>query len=344
VFAPAIANLWLFNAARGRLDRCGEISADLFRIARELDDPAVMLQAQHCTWPTKFLLGLFAESKAHSEAGGAIYDETAHARHRHVYLGHDPGVCSLHFRALAQGLLGFPERGARLESEGVSLARRLQHPPSLAFSLWLGCESSILRGDVSAVTTMAQELLGLTDAQELPLPRASAMMLLGWALSRSGETMEGIARQEQGLAMMAKMGMQIHLTFFLTLMAESLLAAGRYSDGLRQVDRAIGISEQGGEQWSLPRLHQLRAELRSQAYGRGDQAVERSLQRAIAIAQHQGAKGWEIGAATKLASLWAERGRRAEAQDLLWPIYSWFTEGFDTPDLIDAKTVLDELK
>jgi len=250
---------------------------------------------------------------------------------------------SFHFRALAQGLLGFPERGARLESEGVSLARRLRHPPSLAFSLWLGCESSILRGDLPAVTTMAHELVGLTDAHGLPLPHASAMMLLGWAVIRSGETVEGIARQQQGLAMMAKMGMQAHLTFFLSLLAESLLAAGRYSDGLHQVDRAIEISEQGGEQCYLPRLHQLRAELRLQAYGPGDQAVEQNLRQAIAIAQHQGAKGWEIGAATKLARLWGERGRRAEAHDLLSSIYSWFTEGFDTPDLMEAKTALNEL-
>jgi class 3 adenylate cyclase/predicted ATPase len=342
--APAIANLWLFNSARGRLDRCSEISADLFRIAQELDDPAVMLQAHHCAWGTKFNLGLFAESKAHSEAGLAIYDESAHARHRHIYLGHDPGVCSFHFGALAQGFLGFSERGARLESEGVSLARRLQHPPSLAFSLWKSCESSILRGNVSAATTMAQELARLTDAHELPMHRVSAIMLLGWALSHSGETAQGIARQEQGLEMMGKMGMQLHLTFYLSLLAKSLLVAGRYSDGLQQIDRAIGISERRGEQCYLSRLYQLRAELRLQAYGQGDGAVEESLRQAIAVAQRQGAKGWEIGAATKLAHLWSERGRRAEAQDLLLPIYSWFTEGFDTPDLIAAKRLLDELK
>ncbi len=342
--APAIANLWLFNAARARFDRCGEISADLFRIARELDDPAVMLQAHHCAWPIKFNLGLLAESKAHSEAGGAIYDETAHARHRHIYLGHDPGVCSFHFQALAQSLLGFPECGARLAIEGVNLARRLQHPSSLAFSLWFGSHSSILRGDVAAVNTMAQELMGLTDMHELPQPRASGMLFLGWALSRAGETGEGIAWQEKGLAVMAKMGMQVWRTFFLCLLAESLLAAGRYSDGLHQVDQAIEISERGGEQCYLSRLYRLRAELQLKAHGQGDEAVEQNLQQAIAVAQRQGAKGWEIGAATKLARLWGEQGRRAEAQDLLWPIYSWFTEGLDTPDLTEAKTVLDELR
>ena len=170
------------------------------------------------------------------------------------------------------------------------------------------------------------------------------MMLLGWALSRSGETAEGIVRQEQGLATIEKVGMQTHLTFFLSLLAESQLAAGRYSDGLHQVDRAIEISERGGEQCYLSRLYQLRAELRLQAYGRGDEAVEKNLRQAIAVAQRQNAKGWEIGAATKLARLWGEQGHRAEAHDLLRPIYSWFTEGFGTPDLIGAKTVLDELK
>jgi predicted ATPase len=303
-----------------------------------------MLQAHHCTWPTKFSLGLFVESMAHSEAGAAIYDEAAHASHRNVYLGHDPGVCCLHFRALSQGLLGFAERGARLERDGVSLARRLKHPPTLAFSLWLACESSILRGDLSAINAMVQELVGLTEVHELPLPRACATILLGWTQFRSGETVEGIAQQEKGLSLMAKIGMQTHLTFFLSLLAESLLSEGRFSDGLQQVDRAIEICEQGGEQCYLPRLYQLRSQLRLQACGAGDLAVEKSLWQAISVAQHQQAKGWEIGAATKLARLWGEQGRRREAQDLLWPIYNWFIEGFGTPDLIDAKTVLDELK
>jgi predicted ATPase len=191
---------------------------------------------------------------------------------------------------------------------------------------------------------MSQELVNFSEAHGLEGPRASGLLFLGWALSQSGDSEVGIAHQEQGLAMMAKMGMRVHLTFFLSLLAESLLMAGRYSEGLHQLDRAIKISEEEGERCYLPRLHQLRSDLRLRAYGRADPAVEKSLHEALAIARHQGAKGWEIGAATRLARLWGEQGRRMEAHDLLQPIYAWFTEGFDMPLLSSAKTVLDDLK
>src|SRR5262249_8032234 len=151
---------------------------------------------------------------------------------------------------------------------------------------------------------------------------------------------EGIALQEQGLAIMATLGMQLWRTLHLSLLAESLLIAGRYYEGLHQIDQAFGIAERSGEQWCLSRLHQLRAELRLKAYGQGDEAVEENLRQAIAIAQGQSGKLWEIGAATKLARLWAEQGRRAEARDLLWPIYGWFTEGFGTTNLLEAQALL----
>ena len=172
--APSIANLWLFNLARGRLDRADEISADLFRIAGELDDPEIMLQAHHATWPTRWIRGLPTEASEHIDAGLALYDEARHAHHRYIYLGHDPAVCALGMGAIVHQALGHPGRATRCEREAVILARRLRHVPSLANALWLVGGSQVVRGDAAAVIATATELLRLCEEHGILQHRASA--------------------------------------------------------------------------------------------------------------------------------------------------------------------------
>jgi len=186
--APTIANLWIFNIARGRLDRAEEISADLFRIARELDDPQILLQAHHCAWPTRWLRGQFAEAATHVDAGLALYDEERHAHHRYIYLGHDPAVCGLNHGAIVRWVLGYPDSATRLADEAVTLARRLRHAPSLAQALVRGCETRAVRGDFAAVIVAATEALELSEERGLPQAKAEALIFLGWALTRCGET------------------------------------------------------------------------------------------------------------------------------------------------------------
>jgi class 3 adenylate cyclase/predicted ATPase len=340
--APAIANLCLVNLVRGRLDRAAEIAVDLSRIAQELGDPEVMLQAHHCSWFTNWDLGRFAEAREHTKAGAALYDEVRHAHHRRVYLGHDPGVCMLNFSACLETVLGYAVRGYRLAEESVVLARRLGHVPSLANALWHVCEPAVFRGDPASVILNAQELLSFTDAHGLSMHRAHAEILLGWGLSHLGEVTEGIARLKEGQEMLARWGSRDDLSFYLGLIADSLLAAGRYREGLDEVSRAIEVVAETSARWYEAPLYRLQALLLLHTESESD-AVETSLKQAIAVAQQQGAKLWELGAATSLARLWGEQGRRSEARDLLAPVYDWFTEGFDMPDLNEAKALLDEL-
>jgi class 3 adenylate cyclase/predicted ATPase len=340
--APAIANLCLFNLARGRLDRAAEIAVDVFRIGRELGDPEVILQAHHCAWFTNWDLGRFAEAREHTDAGAALYDEVRHAHHRHVYLGHDPGVCMMNFGASLQTVLGYPVQGHRLAEESIVLARRLGHTPSLANALWHVCEPAVFRGDPASVMLSVQELLSMTDAHGLPMHHAHGVILLGWALSHSGEMAEGIARLNEGQEMLTRWGSRDDLSFYLGLIADSLLVAERYNEGLDQVSCAIDLVAETGARWYEAPLYWMRAQLLLHAQGASD-AVETSLRQAIAVAQQQGAKLWELGAVTSLARLWGEQGRRAEAHGLLAPIYGWFTEGFDTADLKEAKALLDGL-
>jgi class 3 adenylate cyclase/predicted ATPase len=341
--APAIANLWIFNASRGRFDRAAEISDDLFRMARELGDDDILLQAHHCAWATRFFQGRIKEAADHVAAGAALYDAERHAHHRHLYLGHDPRVCSMNFGASVNFALGYPERSKQLLDDGIAFARELAHAPSLANALGRACEVFVMRGDVEAARANATELVELTDVHGLPQPRAHACSYLGWALARSGDTAEGLAQLEEGERQQTALGAVIHATFALGIAADGLLAAGCYAEGLEQIDRALMLAVEGGERAYMALLHGIRAKLLVQVRGASDPAVEASLQQALAIARQQETKGFELGAAVTLARLWAEAGRRAEARDLLAPIYGWFTEGFDTPDLVEAKALLDAL-
>jgi len=248
----------------------------------------------------------------------------------------------MNFSASVQTALGYPDRACRLVADGFALARRLQHAPSLGNTLWRACEVFVKCGAVVPVSECAAELLNLADSHGIPVQRAHGLAYSGWALVRSGDTAAGLARMEEGLGMLVAMGTRVHITFVGGMTADALATAGRYAEGLEQLRRTSEIVSETGEVSYASWLHRIRAKLLRHDGAAGAE-VEASLREAIAIARQQGAKGWEIGAATDLARLWAEGGRRAEAQELLAPVYGWFTEGFGTLDLKDAKALLDEL-
>ena len=340
--APSIANLAVFHIYRCQLDQAEHASADLFRIATELHDPEITLQAHHCTWPVQWHRGRPAQALEHCDAGLALYEEQRDVHRRHVYFGHDPAVCALALGAAAQWALGYPVRAMHRHGEAITLARRLRDPPSLAHSIFCCATSQIAAGDAKAVFATATELRELSEWHGFSQFQAYAVIFLGWALACSGEAESGITEIREGFGMFAATGSPIPNNLLHYLKAEAHLMARQYREGLESVAQGLGFAETG-DQHGLARLHRLRAELLLHLHGSNDEAVEASLRRAISVARRQGAKGWELPAATGLARLWADRGRRKKAHDLLAPVYGWFTEGYDTPDLRAAKELLDAL-
>jgi class 3 adenylate cyclase/predicted ATPase len=341
---PTLGALCLFHQSRGRFDRAEEISGDLFRISSELNEPEIALLAHHTQWGSGLFLARYTEAIEHAQVGLALYDEERCAHHRHVYFGHDPAACALITTATIHWLVGYPERAARFAREAVNLARRLQHAPSLAHSLTYACDTLITRGDVARVKLTAMEILKLSDEYGFVQPRAVALIFLGWALAFAGERTEAIVRLKEGLSIWDRMGAVINLPRSLCLMAEACMWAGHYNEGLEQVDRALHVASKSQEIWYNPRLYEIRAGILLNAGDPDNEAVERNLRHALAMARQQGAKGWELKSATTLARLWHGGGRRAQARDLLAPVYGWFTEGFDTLDLKEAKALMEQLK
>ena len=340
--APPLAGLWLFHTARGQFSRADGITNELFNVARTLDDPDVLLQAHHCAWPVRWFRGNFKDATVHIDAGMDLYDEVRHAKQRFLYLGHDPAVCALSINAILQWLLGHPTLGMQLERDAINLARRLQHVPSLAHALWFVCQARVLRGDAAAVIDTAKELLTLSEDHGLPQTRAVALIYQGWAMGQSKDAAEGIRCVEDGLTAWNRIGTRSNLCLSICLLAETYLAGGRHEEALEQANLALATSSELGDQWCVPLVHLIRARLLQQnPYNL--EAAEAGLRTAINVAALQCAKGPELHAATALARLWRDQGKPQQARELLAPVYGWFTEGFDTLDLREAKALLDEL-
>ena len=316
--APPLAGLWLFHTARGQFSRADEITKELFNVARTLHNPDVLLQAHHCAWPILWFRGALTDAKAHADAGMVLYDEVRHARHRFLYLGHDPAVCALSIKSVLQWLLGHPTQGLNSERDAIDLAQRLGHVPSLAHALWFVCQAQVARNDAIAVVTTANELLKLSEEHGLPQTRATALAYLGWAIGQTEDVSHGIRRLEEGLAMYNRLGVRSNLCLTICLLAETYFMAGQYEKAMEQANLAIATSSEIGDLWCLPRIHTIRGRL-LQTFCQVD-AAEVSLRMAVDIADAQSAKGAQLHAVNSLARLWRDQGKRDEARELLAPV------------------------
>jgi class 3 adenylate cyclase/predicted ATPase/DNA polymerase III delta prime subunit len=341
--APPLLGLWLYHTSLGQLQRAEGIGVDMFEIARKSDSHDVLLQAHHAAFPIPWFRGALAEANRHIEALLALYDEARHDQHRYVYLGHDPAVCALSIGAIVQTMLGYPDRAAQVEERVLALARRLRHPPSLAHALMFVCEAQWARCDRTALGATAGELAGLCEDQPLPPPRAAAAMFNGWVLAHSEKMTEGIRLVEQGLSAGQQLGIRTFLPRNHCILAEAYLAGQRYTEALTQVGLALTAAAETGVQYHSARIRHMRALLLMHIEGINSENVEADLKAAIEIAQRQSAKGPELRASVSLARLWRDHGKPQQARELLAPVYGWFTEGFDTPDLKEAKALLDTL-
>jgi predicted ATPase len=341
--ASPLTSLWLFRYARAELSQSDEISDEIFRIARKLDDPELTLQAHHAAAPLQWVRGFHSEANAHFETCLTLYDEDRDAQHRYLYMGHDPAVCATTVLASVKWALGFPDQAARLEEKALVFARRLQHIPSLAHALSFNTHSQVLRRDFAAVAASASELLPICQEYKLAQPGALAMIDLGWALVHLGDRSEGFARLAEGLDQLDRIGVRIWSSRGKRMIAESCLVAGRYDEGLEEVCRAISVANEIGLQGDMPRLCLLQGELLLHTSARNLEMTEGCFRSAFEAAEAQGARGWALRSMTSMARLLAERGERMQAHDLLDPIYASFTEGFDTHDLKEAKALLDAL-
>ena len=282
--------------------------------------------------------GALATARHHIACGLALYRRDTHGEQALLYGGHDPGVCGYVVDALIVAIMGYQDQAVRQMQEGLELARELDHAPSLAQALWFTAELHQIRREPQKVQDTVTVVLPLLERHGSAVGVANATMLRGWARVMQGHIEEGLAVVREGLAAWRGTGSKFHFAYRLARAAEAHLVAGEIEDGLRLICEA---TDQSGDCWCAPELHRLKGDLLLKA-GRRDE-VEVCLDQALKAAQEQGARLLELRAAMSLSRVLQAEGRRNEAQDVLAPIYTWFTEGLDTADLQQAKALLHQL-
>ena len=239
-------------------------------------------------------------------------------------------------------MLGYPDQALTQSHEAITLARKLAHPHSLAAALSYAVWLHHFRQDGLAVQERVEAAIVLSNEQGFPLYSTMGMTLQGWALAMHGQGEDGIAQLQQGLAAMRALRIELGWPSYLALLVEAYGNVGQTEAGLTTLTEALATAHRTGERWWETELHRLKGELLLRQVNPTEEA-EACFRQAIEIARQQQAKSLELRAATSLSRWWQQQGKRPEAHDLLAPIYGWFTEGFDTADLQEAKALLKTL-
>src|SRR4029453_1501379 len=339
---PVLFCLLRFYLTRSQLHTAREFGDTLLRLAQRADDPALAVLAHSALGTTWFCLGVLPAARQHLEEGSARY--TPDQRRAPVFrMGQDPGVVCRGFAARTLWLLGYPKQALARVHEALALAHELSHPFSLAYAQCLAAYVYQFRRDVPAVHEHGEAAVALATEQGFPLWIALGTILHGWALAMQGQGKEGMAQLRQGIAAFRATGAAQHVPYYCTILADVAAHLGHVEDGLQALAEAHTLVEQHDERYWEAEVYRLRGVVALRQTGTSQGEAEAWLQRALDVARCQEAKSLELRAAMSLARLWQQQGKRAEARELLAPVYGWFTEGFDTMDLQDAKALLEEL-
>jgi class 3 adenylate cyclase/predicted ATPase len=340
--------LWVSHAARAEHDQARDAAEECLRLAQAAQSPAVLLEAHHALGVSLLCLGEFVDGLQHLEQSTAIYDPQQHAAQAYIY-GQDSGVGCLCHGAWALWFLGYPERARHRIGEALALARQVSHPVSTAAAANIASWVYQLLRDSQAMRDQADAAVALSTERGFEFWAAMGVVGQGSAMLEQGLVKDGITQLRSGLNSLRSIGGGIMVPYFLSQLAEAYGKAGQAEDGLSTLAEAMAAVNITRECWWEAELYRLKGELMLKQSGmqslesEGQTGVEECFSQALSIARAQNAKFLELRATMSFARLLASQGKRDEARTMLAEIYNWFTEGFDTVDLKEAKALLEGL-
>jgi len=300
------------------------------------------MAAHYMLGATLHMLGELAPARAYLEQGITLYNPSQHRSHTSLY-GFDTGMACLIWMALALWHLGYPDQALKRMREALTLAQAQAHPFGLAIVLAFAAWLHQYRREGQESRERAEAMIALVHEQGPLLYSAWGTILRGWALAAQSQEKEGIAQMREGLAAYRATGATENgQTWFNAGLAEAYGKVGQIEEGVNLLTEALAGAHKTGERVNEAELHRLKGEL-TLAQSSVQKEAEEYFHKAIEIAQRQQAKSLELRAVMSLCRLWQQQGKKEEARQLLAETYGWFTEGFDTVDLQEAKLLLQGL-
>jgi len=351
-----VFGLFAFYVVRADHEKALSLGKHLLSLAESAQDRALLVQAHNAMGLALFFQGDFAAAREHLERCSDLYDLDQHRSLAFAYAGQDPGVTSAVFSAWASQTAGYPDQALKRTRDALSLAELLSHPYSLTYAQGIAAAVHQLRKEGEETQNLADASIRVATEHGFPFWTAFQTILLGWVLVKQGKADEGIAQMSHGMGTYWATGAELLRPYLIGLLAEVLAETGSTERGLALLAEALEAVEKTGERFYEAELYRQKGELLLRSYNKSSEApdfvvqpsrfseIERCFLKAISVACRQRAKWFELRAATSLARLWHHQGRKEKAHTMLTKSYSWFTEGFETTDLMDAKLLLKQLK
>jgi predicted ATPase/class 3 adenylate cyclase len=350
-----VFGLFAFYVVRADHEKALTLGKHLLSLAESAQDQALLLQAHNALGLALFFQGDFAAARDHLERSLALYDLEQHRTLAFSYAGQDPGVTSSIFSAWASQATGCPDQALKRSRDAISLAQQILHPYSLAYARGIAAAVHQFRKEEKLTQDLADASLGVATENGFPFWSAFQTILLGWVSVKQGKADEGLAQMSQGMEAYWATGAELLRPYLTGLLAEALADSGSTERALALLDEALKAVERSGERFYEADLYRQKGELLLRSYSEGSELedstaqssrsceIEKCFLKAISVAGRQHAKWFELRASTSLARLWRHQGRAQDAHTMLAKSYNWFTEGFDTADLKDARLLLSQL-
>jgi class 3 adenylate cyclase/predicted ATPase len=334
---------WVTKSGTGRILEAARRSDDLVALAQRLGNDEYVLQAHHSRWTNFYVMGDARISRADTLVGIRLYDRERHRQHRHLYGGHDPGVCACGTGANAAWLTGYADDALKLANQAIAIGEELEHPFSQSIAFMWATLAACSARDHARARECAETLLQISDRHSFPAWMGVAMVASGACRALEGETEFGLKLIGEGLGRQRQNGLGGWLGFTLVTAATAHMQCGNLGHALELLTEAIAYAEKSSAKVLLPEVERLHAEVLLLT-GQLDtaQAIMR-IEAAAAHARQQGALALEWRATMALARLYPDVGRDDEAPELLRRNYAAFTEGFTSPDLVEGKRLLDAM-
>jgi predicted ATPase len=339
---PALSGLAYAKIVRGHLREARALANESLELAEAQGDSLILAAAHWMVAYVAFWQGDVVDTHHHSNRGLEFYDPDQHVAGIVAY-NQNPGIVCGYLNALSSWILGYPTQAVAAMDRTLTHAQNLGHPYSIGVSLLFSAQLAQLRRDPETSLTRADEALRLSSEQRMHALELWCLLPRGWAQMQRGEVVAGVADIQEAMDRRRRMGMGAVWPWYLALYADGCGALGKFDEGFRALDEALGWVQRNDERLYAAEVHRIRGELLLRVADGDVAQAECCFEQALSAARQQRSKSWELRAATSMASLWQRQNRHDEARTLLSSVYEWFTEGFETPDLRDARTLLDRL-